>query len=361
MIKTQITSGGLLPFYCRNTQDHPYKRYGASSFANVKVDDEYTQRTITLGDATVIERTDGKFDAKIEVKKIGDSIHTLILKNASEFDYCEFIGVASFPIKGEITNYRERVPYWANIILAQASGWDINYKTIPLMLSLTSDPEKNHLPFIAAFGDPDNIVFQSFYLVVRGLETRCDAERLKLDADYVYFNTPTRIDLAHHAWDFPASRNIHDFHTVDMSGDIVDGYAEIEMRMTKDDDSWGTVDNVTGIIILPLHNEHIIEEVSMRINKSHEVCAWASDDAQIYWKKVGLQKPSSNADAILLPFSGNMWRCPDKAAFIDFSRIDSVSFVFKCTSAAHRLEVSLTALGHKTRELGERPSLFRTV
>lgn len=350
MLKSQVTTGALIPFCCRNSREQPKDRCGSSSFANVNVDSEYTERTITLGEPKITKRDDGKFDASIEIERFGDSMHTLILKNASVFDRYEFVGY-----KNDAVAYREGMSYGANMLLAEAGGWEFTPQTFPLVIGMTTDYKKNHLPIFKAFGDVGNSVSCRHCLNVQGLESESAAQQLQLDVDFVYFETITRKDLASQDAQSFQSRNVCNFYTTRKNSAVENGMCNIPMVEGRDA-NWFKIDNVTGII-LDLKTENcVVEEVSMYIN-NHQFCAWKSDDRHIYWKKVGLKKPK---EAILLPFSRSMWTSPDKAAFLDFSHIDTMHFLFKCSEDAEELEVDITALGYKTRVYDETCHIFRS-
>lgn len=357
MIKSQVATGALLPLCCRSPTQKSFKRHGASSFKNV-IDGEYIQRTITLGEPTITGRPDGKYDVAIELKRLGDSVHTFVLKNASEFDTYELLGVASFPLQDKVNAYQEGMSYWTNLLLAEADGWEVTKDTFPLMIGMTSNPEENHLPLIAAYGNGENHVWQDYQLLIRGLADREAAERLQLDVDYVYFDSPTRKHLATHQYEFPEARNVCNFYTMTETVPVSVSRGLLTVPFDQANE-WCKLDNVAGVMIHSSGdgNHESIKEVAMFIN-GFEFCAWKSDDAHIYWKKVGLRMPGT---AILLPFSRNMWSRPHQAAFVDFSRIDKIGFAFGCDPDVKELKVDITALGYRTRVMDPTYHIFRTV
>lgn len=359
MFKTQETTGSLIPFCLRQTQlPLARNRNGSTSFKHVECDSTFTERTITLH-----EVEDGKNTGEytIAIPMLGDSIHTLVLKYHGDEDCAhgsyELVGMTKFPMEAPKPTYTEGMTFETNRTLALASGWPISKGVIPLMLGLTIRPLKYHLPLLTVHGNVEDHVFHTYHLVIRGF---FPTKKFSLDVDYVYFDKPTRIQLAQ-------KPNVHDdlvasnFVSVDRSNTVLPiscgSMAKIDFRNIARENPWFSLDTVTGIIVKP-EVAGTIEQIAMFIN-GHEYIACFKEDIPLYWKKVTLKDPEDGS--ILLPFSRNMWIDPENAAFVDFSRVDTIQFRIKCVPVVQEMRATFTALGHKSRVLNTQSRIFYTL
>ena len=104
---------------------------------------------------------------------------------------------------------------------------------------------------------------------------------------------------------------------------------------------------VTGLLI---HGGKDLKKVEFCID-GHMLAT--VDNNRFAWKKVGLEDPEDNA--LLVPFSRDMWTNVEEASFVDFSRMDSL--VLKCYSEQNftgKMDLEVTALAYTTRSLIKR-------
>lgn len=377
MFKSTKTTGALIPFVCRHgkPEDRPMPYGGAEEFMYVscKSHATFTERTMTIKSSRVSPGSDdGKFNVTIEIPRSGDLVHTLVLvapRDAGEikYDSYELRGVMAFPQEGEQVTYREGMSYAANEALAIASNRAL-CEGCPLMLPLTTDPYQNHLPLLMTGGNTEDGILSCFYVVVKGVPTKELAEALKLNADFVYFESDTR-----KAWYEDAKRGLEmprmarDFRTIKKtvtvdpdSGIATLRLADVDIHKKdgqKDDGTgWQDINTVTGVMMRCYPFQ--IEEVGMFIN-GHEFAAWnIHEDNHSSWQKIGLE---SSLDMVMMPFSRNAWANPERAAFLDLSRIDIVSFKFRVTPGCEQFDVELTALSHKISVYDAAHGIMRTV
>lgn len=352
VLKDKETTGALIPLAIRSGfHGCPNRGYGSSTFSGVEKG-AYTEKTISLSveNPTIDPRT-GKYDAAFEVERLGDLAHTFVLKmpvGDGLFDSFELRHMSGAATAAGKMIHRERVSFEANRALAGAFGWHItdvhdpfaSEITMPLMLRETVDWQRTYLPLIAE--NPDNGQYIVHELVVRGLASAEIARGIRLEVDYAYLDTTARRKLAQcqviSLFMPTCDYHSHTFRDLVSTGDD----KPIRVRIPSDSPIRNLI-GVTGLMFSSCCG-YGIQALAFYVN-GHRHSAWTTSDGDSSWKKAGLQNPHNGTT--FLPFSRNALLAPDKAAFIDFIRMDKLEIeVWGKISA-----FTVTALGHRTRWL----------
>lgn len=339
---------------CCTAADGPKRlgrhRYGSSTFRNL-TDGQFIEKTVSLSGKTEI--VDGKCNVVFDIPRLGDIVHTFALDVDSSggspdslFGRYELCDVPSDPTASG--RYKEGMTLKVNNTLARAAGLTVTNMSIPLMIRETVDFRNCYIPMIASFDTVSNIIL---YGVVNPEVAKC----IYLHVDYVYFNTPERIHLARNLGESPMAICNYVTQEIETSdskcriGNNMGTWSSLTGRRIPDViNPIMEVNTVTGLIIKPKSIDSPIYSVDVDVNL-HNFCSWDLRTADAAWEKVGLKNPHDGS--ILLPFSRNMWEMPEKAGFLDLSRVDKLDLKIV---GAPNVKYDITALGYTTRFLSGR-------
>jgi hypothetical protein len=233
------------------------------------------------------------------------------------------------------------------------------------MVRETTNFRECYIPLVATTGNRGG-VSQTHELRIYGFKSRYIAEGCRLHADFVFLDRAQRRELAMTTKHLPmATANFVTFklnttggkcrlhtpegattRTIQQEGGAVYGASHKVPQEVF-------CNAVTGLIIRP--RDAFVTHVDFFIN-GHHLCAWSLlfDDSYA-WEKVGLKNPHDGS--ILIPFSRNMWDMPDKAAFVNISRVDSAVLKFKGENT-ESMGCEVTALGYSSRALSNTGVLY---
>lgn len=305
----------------------------------------YTEKTMRL--PGVVEcGADGKVNVKFDIPRIGDFAHTFVIKSDSYLPYDLF---ESFELSGSGNeSYCESMTLKTNRTLAHAAGWPIDHHTIPLMIRETTDFHRCFLPLLPVFHN-DGDYNQSQQLILHNFNYEPPEENATLgcvlEVNYCYLDRTARIHLAQKAGLMPML--ICDYITKKGTLDFGEDCHVQDFRLEGPiKDPIRDTNTVTGLLI---HGAKDLKKVEFRINGR---VLETGDKSPIAWKKVGLEYHPKAYDTILVPFSRDMWTNVEEAAFVDFSRVDSL--VLRCYSEQNftgKMDLEVTALAYTTRYL----------
>lgn len=306
-------------------------RYGSSTFRYLQ-DGHYTEKTIQL--PGVVTEESEKFNVKFDIPRVGDIAHTFVLRAIDDEAFDDYVLSADRP------KYHESMTLKVNNILARAAGWPVDNGVVPLMIRETVDFRQCYLPLLAVYGI-EGVESQTQQLTLRGFRDKALAKSCVLEVNYCYLDRPTRIHLAQNkAGVMPMA--ICNYVTQKVSLDFKDSHV-LECELAH---PIRVVNTATGLLI---SGKSLAGLKKVEFSVNGYVLA-RGDKSSIAWKKVGLEAPEG--DTILLAFSRNMWTNVEEAAFVDFSRIDSLNLTFYSEEDfSEKMVIDVTALAYTTRTL----------
>ena len=356
-LKSALDCDGIITSLAiREDRSHPVT--GSSTFHGFP-DCGYAEHTVSLVGTVEQEIDRDTFKKTFEIQWGGDMTSTFILKLESMhvcdtlFDSYELVGWRILP---DII-YRESMSLATNNMLARSAYWmdedpkPLNgFVTIPLMIRETVDYSKGILRLIE--NAPVGCCPMTHVVVIHGLKTREIADSCRLEVDYVYLDRLARQYIIQTP---PKPTYICNYVS-----EIIRGIPVIDSRCECiPPEPIRRLSGITGLIIKPnmwtstdyagrpLPDMNIIHSVEVTLNgkTSH---AWDLGDKVTSWRKVGLLEPKDGS--LLIPFSHNMWKDVERAAIVDFSRIDNIILKFKVMPYAKTVEIEITALAYNIRK-----------